>query len=137
MAEKTASTNTEVATTGKSGEDRALTTREEGRYISPPVDIYENKDALVVVADLPCVSKGDLDIRVDDNVLTIKGKTSYQPPPALVHGEFSMVDYFRQFSLNEEVNQEKISAELKNGVLTLKLPKAERSKPRQIEVKLG
>jgi HSP20 family protein len=137
MAEKTVNLNTDVATTGRSAEDIALRTRDEERYISPPVDIYETGDSLVVVADLPCVPKDGLDIRVDDDVLTIQGKTSYSPPSDVFHREFGMANFFRQFSLSEEVDQTKISAQLRNGVLTVQLPKAEKAKPKQIEVKLG
>jgi len=137
MAEKTVNSSTEIATTGRAAEETALRTRDEESYISPPVDIYETGDSLVVVADLPGVTKDGLDIRVDDNVLTIQGKTAYSPPPDLIHGEFSMASFFRQFSLSEEVDQEKISGELKNGVLTITLPKAEKAKPRQIQVKVG
>jgi HSP20 family protein len=103
----------------------------------PPVDIYETDHALAVIADLPGVRKDDVDIRVDQGILTIKGKVKYTPPKELVRGEFSLLDFFRQFQLSDEVNQEKISAESKNGVLTITLPKAEKAKPRQIKVKVG
>jgi len=103
----------------------------------PPVDIYETDSALTVIADLPGVRKEDVDIRVDKNILTIRGKTKYKPPKDLIRGEFGLLDFFRQFQLSDEVDQTKISAESKNGVLALTLPKAEKAKPRQVKVKVG
>ena len=133
MAEKTEKTPTDIELASKAGKS-TLATREESRYMVPPVDIYETDHALAVIADLPGVRKDDVDIRVDQGILTIKGKVKYTPPKELVRGEFSLLDFFRQFQLSDEVNQEKISAESKNGVLTITLPKAEKAKPRQIIV---
>jgi HSP20 family molecular chaperone IbpA len=117
--------------------EKSLATRDETRYVAPPVDIFETEGAIVVIADLPGVDKEDVDIRVDDGILTIKGKADYCPPASILRLEFSLEGYFRQFQLSDEVDQEKISAESKNGVLTINLPKAEKSKPKQIKVKLG
>jgi HSP20 family molecular chaperone IbpA len=120
-------------------QDKALPSREETRsqerYITPPVDIYETADGLVVKADLPGVSKEGLDVRVENSLLTIRGKAAHAAPGDPVYQEYGLVNFFRQFELNERVNQNKISAELKHGVLTLNLPKAEEAKPRKIEVK--
>jgi len=137
MTEKTAALTTEkkgtVATTG----EKSLATRDDTLYIAPPVDIFETEDSLTVVADLPGVNKDNVDIRVEDGILTIKGRAGYNPPANTLREEFNLQGYFRQFQLNDEVDQSKISAESKNGVLTITLPKAEKSKPRQIKVKLG
>jgi len=137
MTEKTASLTTEKQGALQTASEKSLATRDETRYVAPPVDIFETEDAIVVIADLPGVGKEDVDIRVDDGILTIKGKAKYSPPADLLREEFSLDGYFRQFQLSDEVDQEKISAETKNGVLTLHLPKAEKSKPRQIKVKIG
>ena len=75
-----------------------------------------------------------MDLRVENNLLTIRGKPAHSAPGDVVYREYDLVNFFRQFELNERVDQPKISAELKNGVLTLKLPKAEEAKPRRIEV---
>lgn len=134
MAEKTvASTEIEKRV---STEEEVMKTRDEERYMSPPVDIFEADDSLMVVADLPGVKKNDLDIRVDEGILTIKGKTSYDRPSNLLRAEFDLLNYYRQFKLSEDIDQEKISAELKQGVLTINLPKAEKAQPRQIAVKV-
>ncbi|NQU42374.1 Hsp20/alpha crystallin family protein [bacterium] len=111
-------------------------TREESRYLVPPVDIYENKGSLNVVADLPGVGKNNVTIRVNNNVLTIQGKARHGVPGEEIHDEFQLLDFYRQFQLDETVNQEKIEAEMKNGVLTVHLPKAERTKPREIKVQV-
>lgn len=109
-------------------------TRSQERYITPPVDIYETTNGLVVTADLPGVAKEGLDIRVENNLLTIRGRANHAAPGDPIYREYGLVNFFRQFELNERVDQNKISAELKHGVLTLSLPKAEQAKPRKIEV---
>lgn len=111
-------------------------TRSQERYITPPVDIYETEDGLLVKADLPGVAREGLDVRVENSLLTIRGKAAHVAPGDPVYREYGLVNFFRQFELNERVDQSKISAELKHGVLTLTLPKAEEAKPRQIEVKV-
>ncbi len=137
MSEQTASLTTEkqaaVQTQGKT----SLATRDETRYIVPPVDIYETEDALTVVVDLPGVAKDGIDVRVEDNVLTIKGKADYNATGNVLLEEFNIQGYYRQFQLNDEVDQSRISAESKNGVITIRLPRAEKTKPKQIKVKLG
>ena len=137
MAEKTAALTTEKAGTLDTTGAKAIATRDDTVYLAPPVDIFETEDALIVVADLPGVDKDGVDIRVEDGILTIKGKANYSPPAGIVREEFNLQGYYRQFQLSDEVDQDKISAESKNGVLTITLPKAEKSKPRQIKVKVG
>ncbi|MCE5231562.1 Hsp20/alpha crystallin family protein [bacterium] len=113
-------------------------TRDENRYQFPPVDIFETNGDLTVVADLPGVEKDGLNVRVDeDGVLTIEGRVQHIDKKSNAINEYDLVDYFRQFRLSEEIDREGISAELKHGVLTLKLPKAQAAKPRQIEVKVA
>jgi HSP20 family molecular chaperone IbpA len=112
-------------------------TRNQERYVAPPVDIYETRDGLVVLADLPGVSQEGLDVRVDNNVLTIRGHAHHAMPGDATYREYELVNFFRQFELSDKVDQGRISAELKCGVLTLQLPKAEEAKPRQIAVQVG
>ncbi len=135
MAEKTEKSSTGIEVASKGG--KTLATREETRYMVPPVDIYETDKALAVIVDLPGVGKDNVDIRVDQDILTIKGKVKYETPKDLIRREFGLLDFFRQFQLNDEVDQEKISAETQNGVLAITLPKAEKAKPRQVKVKVG
>ncbi len=137
MTEQTAVQTTEKQATARASGEKSLATRDETRYIAPPVDIYETNDALVVVADLPGVKNDQVDVRVEENILTIKGKADYARSGSILLGEFDLQGYYRQFQLSDEVDQEKISAASKNGVLTIHMPKAEKSKPKQITVKVG
>jgi len=91
----------------------------------------------VLVADLPGSEKDSVKIDVENGILTLQAKTKANDPGAPIYREFELVNFFRQFELSEAVNIEKISAELANGVLTLHLPKVEKAKPRQIEVKIA
>ena len=129
---------TETTVPAKDERTTELTaTREDSRYLVPPVDIYETGDGLTVVADLPGVKKEAVSIRVENNTLTIEGKPEYATRGSAILEEFGLVRFFRQFELSDRVNQDKIEAQLSNGVLTVHLPKAEKAKPRQIEVKVG
>ena len=94
------------------------------RYITPPVDIVETAEGLMLVADVPGVSQDDIEVSVDHNVLTLRG-----------HAESTRPSVFRQFRLSKDIDTENIGAELKYGVLRLHLPKAGAAKARQIEVK--
>jgi HSP20 family protein len=109
-------------------------TRSQERYVTPAVDIYETPEGLIVKADLPGVAKDGLDLRVENNLLTIRGRAAHTAPGELLYREYELASFFRQFELSDKVDQLKISAELKNGVLTLNLPKAEEAKPRRIDV---
>lgn len=112
----------------------AESTRNHERYVAPPVDIYETRDGLVVLADLPGVAQEALEVRVDNNMLTIRGHARHGVPGEVTYREYELVNFFRQFELSDKVDQGRITADLKCGVLTLNLPKAEEAKPRQIEV---
>jgi len=129
MAEKTVATtdNQEVATQPEG-------TRTRERYVTPPVDIYEMPDGLVVTADIPGVTHDHLDVRVDNNVLILRAQADHTSAAEPTYREYQLVNYFRQFELSDKVDQDKISADLKHGVLTLMIPKAEEAKPRKIAV---
>lgn len=109
-------------------------TRTRERYIAPPVDIYEVTEGLVVMADVPGVTQEQLEVRVDNHVLTIRGQVAESAAADSAYREYELVSYFRQFELSEKVDESKITADLKHGVLTLNLPKAEEAKPRKIAV---
>jgi HSP20 family molecular chaperone IbpA len=131
MAEKT------VATPEVQRPTMTESTRHHERYVAPPVDIYETRDGLVVLADLPGVAKDALEVRVDNHVLTIRGHARHMVPGELTYREYELVNFFRQFELSDTVDQGRITADLQCGVLTLHLPKAEEAKPRQIEVRVA
>ncbi len=104
---------------------------------SPALDIHETPEGLVLEADLPGVSAEHLQLQVQNNVLQIYGKVEWPIPndTRTLHAEIEHADFYRSFILSEEVDTEKIEADFKNGVLTLFLPKAEKSKPRKIEIR--
>jgi HSP20 family molecular chaperone IbpA len=116
---------------------KAPDTREESRTLVPPVDIFENADGLVVVADLPGVDKDGADVRVENGVLTLKAQAHTDLPGETVRDEYELLNYFRQFQLSDEVDQEKINAEMKHGVLIINLPKREETKPKKITVQIS
>jgi HSP20 family molecular chaperone IbpA len=134
MAEKTiATTSGRPAATAATSREK---TRDQERYIQPPVDIYEMPEGLVLLADLPGVAPGDLTVRLEDNILTIQARAQHAITAEPIYREFELINFFRQFELSDQVDQEKITARLNHGVLTLELPKAEKAKPRQIAVQV-
>jgi HSP20 family protein len=133
MTEKAVSTTPAPGQTVRTRE----ATRAEDRYVAPAVDIYETPEELVLLADLPGVAKEDLEVRLEDDVLTIRATPKHTAPGEAVWEEFELPNFFRQFEVSEVIDQEKISADFKHGVLTLHLPKAEKAKPRKIEVKVS
>lgn len=111
--------------------------RETQPTVEPPVDVYENKEELLVVADLPGVDNNELGIRLENGELTIEGKRAGFPDGRGLVQEFRATDYRRTFLVPEGIDGEKISAELKHGVLRVHLPKSAALKPRQIAIKAG
>jgi HSP20 family molecular chaperone IbpA len=108
-----------------------------GAVYSPAVDIFENDATITVLADMPGVKAEDLEIDLRDSMLTLTGRVapSEAPMRPSVLREYQSGTYFRQFSLAETIDQSKIDAQLKDGVLRLELPKVERARPRQITVR--
>ena len=106
-------------------------------YHTPPIDIHEGPEGLVLQADLPGVSEGQLSIQLEDNVLSLHAKVTAPAPEdaRVIHEEYRPGDYHRSFILSDEVDRDRITADLKNGVLRLFLPNAERGRARRIEIK--
>ncbi len=123
-----------VSESGRVSPDRKELTRQEERYAIPPVDIYEKEDGLTVLADLPGVTSEGLSVNVENGILTIEGKVERQAAKDMISREFDLTSFYRQFRISETIDTEKIKATLKNGVLTLLLPKVEKAKPRQIPI---
>ena len=103
----------------------------------PPVDVLENESGITVKADLPGVSKESLAIRVDGETLTIEGQVSLGEAASLeaVYAEIRNAQYKRSFVLSRDLDTSRIDAAMKNGVLTLTVPKLEQAKPRRIPVR--
>jgi HSP20 family protein len=104
---------------------------------TPPIDIHEGPEGLTLEADLPGATEQNLRVQLEDNVLSLYAKIDSPVPEGarLLHEEYRLGDYHRSFILSDEVDREQITAELKNGVLRLALPKAERARTRRIEIK--
>ncbi len=102
----------------------------------PATDIYERNDALVVVADMPGAAEKDVEIHLDNDVLTISGSAEFERPEGFddLYSEFEAGRYERVFTLSEDINREGIKATMKNGVLRVELPKSEKVRPRKIAV---
>lgn len=106
------------------------------RTVAPRANVFETEQTYVVAADVPGVEEKDLEVTVEKNVLTIRGKT--QPAPEgyqLAYAEYNAADYERHFTLGDQVDTENIEAQLKDGVLTLTLPKRQEVVARQIDIK--
>jgi HSP20 family molecular chaperone IbpA len=103
----------------------------------PALDIHETPEGLVLEADLPGVPPDKLDVRVEDNVLTIYGKVVWPVPDGarLLHEEVPAGNFYRSFILSDEVDVERITADFSQGVLRLTLPKAAKASPRRIDVR--
>jgi HSP20 family protein len=102
---------------------------------SPQVDIWENEKGLTVVADMPGVSAEGLNIDLNDNALTIHGHvTSPHEDRKIIAQEFEVGDFYRQFKLSDDIDKEAITAAIKDGVLTVTLPKQAPAQPRKITV---
>lgn len=112
-------------------------TRESSRTLTPAVDIFEHEDDLVVVADLPGVEKDQVDVRVDDSILTLKATAKSSLPGDPTYREYSLLNYFRQFELSDKVDRDHIKAQMKHGVLSISLPKREEEKPKRITVEVA
>ncbi len=118
----------------RNGAERTRTSR----LYMPRVDIFEQDDETVLVADMPGVDEQSVDITLEKNILTIKGYAA-DPMPGygLAYSEYGIGDYERTFALSDEVDRNQIQASMKDGVLRLILPKAEEARTRKIEVSTG
>ena len=106
------------------------------RLFQPVADIFETDENLTVVLEMPGISKDSVDVGLDNGVLTVSGRIDFSKYEGLqpVYTEYNIGNYQRSFRLSNVIDQDKISAELKDGVMMLSLPKAETAKPRRILV---
>jgi HSP20 family molecular chaperone IbpA len=129
----TAETTVPARTDGADS-SREMTHAEE-TYVVPPVDIYETDDELVLLADLPGVETDSLEIRIDRGTLTLQARARHMINDEPIYREYRLTGFYRQFSMPEEFDPDRAEAVMKNGVLTLKLPRAEKARPRRVEVR--
>jgi HSP20 family protein len=108
-----------------------------GTCFTPRVDIVESDADLLLYADMPGVAPGDIDLRYEQGELILHGKVQpITPKGRLVFGEFDVGDFYRVFQVHESIDAAKIEAEFKNGVVTVRLPKIEAVKPKQVPIKV-
>ncbi|MCF8024576.1 MAG: Hsp20/alpha crystallin family protein [Desulfobacteraceae bacterium] len=137
MANETQSRDMQVK--GRQDVAGAAEQTKPGPVFTPAVDICEDQNAIKLMADMPGVQPDDVNIDVRDNTLTLTGEIqpfeNSEETDLMI--EYEVGQYYRQFTLPELIDQEKIDAQLKDGVLNLVLPKAEAAKPKKIEIKSG
>ena len=119
--------------------DKAEEATTPTRAFMPNADVFETEDALTVVLEMPGVDRDHMEIGIDNGVLTVEGQIDFGKYEGLrpIYGEYNVGPYRRSFRISNRINQDRISAEMRDGVITLLLPKAEEAKPRKIEVKSG
>jgi HSP20 family protein len=119
---------------------REIASKEEttipARLFVPAADIYEGPDALSVILEMPGVEKNNVAISVEDGVLSVEGRLDLRKYQGLqpLYTEYNIGHYSRSFRLSSKIDQSKIAAEMKDGVLSLQLPKVEQAKPRTIRI---
>lgn len=124
--------------TDKNVETRETPAREQPALL-PPVDVVEDPSGITLVADLPGVPKDKLNLRIEADTLTLEGEVALPTPEGLQpsHVEVQLPRYRRVFTLSKELDPARVSAELKNGVLKLRIPKVEHAQPRRIDVQVA
>jgi len=107
------------------------------RAFLPTTDIFETDEALTLLLEMPGVDRENIEISVENGVLTVEGKINFSKYEGLqpVYSEYNIGPFRRTFRLSSRIDQDKIRAEMQGGVITLVLPKAEEAKPRRIDVK--
>ena len=121
-------------------EKREVQKKEEAtdpaRFFAPHADIFETEPALTLVLEMPGVDKKNVHVSVEGGVLNVEGRIDFSKYEGMqpVYTEYNIGHYRRGFSLSSKINQNKISAEMRDGVLTLVLPKADEAKPRRITI---
>ncbi len=130
------SEKTDVAT-GQS--TQAQETSESGYVLRPPVNVFEDAEGITLEADMPGVSKDQLKLKVDRDSLLVEGDIHFDMPEGMeaLHADIRATRYSRSFALSRELDTESIDASLKDGVLTLRIPKRAEVRPHKIDVRVG
>lgn len=105
----------------------------------PPVDVIEDAAGITLVADLPGVTREGLDLQVEAETLTIEGAVALKLPEGMeaTHAEFGVPRYRRVFTLSKELDASRVEADFRDGVLKLRIPKAEHAQPKRIRINVG
>ena len=123
-----------VADRAEAEEHEEEQTRSRTGYQTPPVDIFEDDNGLVVIADLPGVNRDDLNVSVNRGVLTIEARAKHLASTEPTYREYELTGFFREFRLPQAMDTSQVSAELASGVLTIRIPRSEQAKPHVVEV---
>ena len=117
--------------------DKAQEPTRPMRAFVPTTDIFETEDALTVVLEMPGVDRDNIEVSVENGVLTVEGRINFDKYEGLqpVYSEYNIGPFRRSFRISRRVDQDKISAEMRDGVIILVLPTAEKAKPRRIDVR--
>jgi HSP20 family protein len=127
---------TNTLATKETGEVTTPEATRGGNYYTPRVDIYESAGEIVLACDMPGVKPQELDVRFEKGELTLHGKVQPRQAPAeYLNEEYGVGDFYRSFAIAPEIDADKISAEYRDGVLTVRLPRQEKAKPKRIAVK--
>ena len=128
--------NQEVQVQPKREVERAEESTRPMRAFTPSADIFETEEMLTVVLEMPGVRKDNVDINIENGMLTVEGRIDFEKYDGLrpVYSEYNVGPYRRSFRLSSQVDQSKIAAEMQDGIITLTLPKPEKAKPRRIPV---
>ena len=123
--------------TKKENQETAVTRREQEQTYMPATDIRETPEAIIMQFDMPGVGKDNVDVKLDRDLLAVTGKVERQEQGNILYQEYRIGDYYREFTLSEDLDKDNITAEMQAGVLTLTIGKAERAKPRKISISGG
>ena len=126
----------ELETTAKQQVEQAEEPTVQGKHYAPATDIYESETELTVVMEMPGVGREDVDITLEKGRLAVEGRIDFSAYEGLkpAYIEYNVGHFVRRFSLSSKIDQEKISADMADGVLTLRLPKLAEAQPRRIAV---
>lgn len=117
----------------KTQQTKAIRRHEADTFV-PLTDIWETPEEIILKLDMPGVSKENLDIKVESDMLKIHGKIEAQQSGNQLYAEQRFGDFYREFSLSNDLNQDKINASIQAGILTVKIAKSEKVKPRKIQI---
>jgi HSP20 family molecular chaperone IbpA len=132
-------THTSANTSTNSSANASAATHRPEAALLPPVDVIEDANGIVLIADLPGVPKDKLHLQVEADTLTIEGDVSLPMPEGMEsnHVEVNLPRYRRVFTLSKELDTEKVAAEFEQGVLKLRIPKVAHAQPRKIEIRVA
>jgi HSP20 family protein len=131
------SDNQPTVRSGDAQQPQAQQQQQQQRTVLPAVDVFEDGNGITLLADMPGVPKEGLDVKIESDTLSIEGQVASATPEGLeaLYAEVRVPRYRRTFTLSRELDTSKVDANLKDGVLTLRIPKQAHAQPRRIEIR--